>query len=82
MREGKSRDRAARWQSQHEEQQRIDEPLTQTQQLPPAAHDLIGWCRSCQRFRLRSECRQVLREECCLYACRTCNTTIDESGLF
>lgn len=39
----------------------------------------IGRCHTCNAPRYESECRQVERDECCLYACRVCDSTIDES---
>lgn len=40
----------------------------------------IGHCWQCDAARSRSECRQVERDECCVYACRVCDQTIDESA--
>lgn len=39
----------------------------------------IGYCWTCRAGRSESECRQVERDECCMYACRICDSTIDES---
>ena len=38
----------------------------------------VGWCPGCQENRNRTQCRQVERDETCVYACATCGATIDE----
>lgn len=37
-----------------------------------------GYCHTCHDVRYESQCHQVIRDECCLYACRVCESTIDE----
>ena len=37
-----------------------------------------GYCWTCSAGRHESECRQVERDECCVYACRVCDSTVDE----
>lgn len=46
------------------------------------AHDgeRVGGCHVCQQYRTRAECRQVERDETCVYICLMCGNTIDESG--
>lgn len=48
----------------------------------PLPYEMIGKCWTCGAFRVREQCRQVVRDECCVYACRTCGATVDESPPF
>jgi hypothetical protein len=47
-------------------------------QVPRLVDHTVGRCPDCGEERRRSECRQVERDECCLYACAACGATIDE----
>ncbi len=38
----------------------------------------VGWCPGCQTNRSRSQCRQVERDETCVYACATCGHTVSD----
>jgi hypothetical protein len=38
----------------------------------------VGWCARCQENRSRSQCRQVERDETCVYACQTCGHTVSD----
>jgi hypothetical protein len=49
-------------------------------QMQPREDDIMGYCPGCDVWPRRcSECRQVERDERCVYACRTCGETIDEA---
>jgi hypothetical protein len=49
----------------------------------PVSSLYVGWCPTCNAPRHERAVRQVFveveRDECCLYACRVCDSTIDES---